>query len=151
MAKLEDISALLTEEIADFKKVTKEIKEVIKSVDNSGLRNEVSYLKGYIESHYNTLLVVNNNNNQSTKAMIDKITQSLSYPKWIIKVSIFLMIFVLSIVAFSFYRISQITELEIRAYEQGKSEMRSHYSNFVKDNSEVEKIYQVWIKNQNTK
>lgn len=78
--------------------------------------------------------------------VIDKITQSLSYPKWVIKVGIFLMVFVLSIVAYSFYRISQLNELEIRAYEQGKSEMRNHYSNFVKDNPEVEKTYIKWIK-----
>ena len=38
-----------------------------------------------------------------------------------------------------------MNELEIKAYEQGKSEMKQHYSDFVKDNPEVNETYKKWI------
>lgn len=144
MAKIEEVTALLIDEIESFEKaVTKlqiESEKLSKktfTVNTSLLDNKFSDLmkitvKGYLEQHDKLIELEN------------KLNKTIIIPKWmIILFSLFLSVFILSLVI-NYFQFKGTKDVEKAGYEEGRVGVENHIRLFFNDNPKALKQYQEW-------
>ncbi len=144
MAKIDEITALLIDELESFekaintlKKEYEKIKNVKLSVDTSLLNQEFSKIMQVMSEEY----LKQRSQLELTQKKLNKI---IIFPKWmIILFSSFFFIFIISFF-FSFYQFKNIENLKERANEAGKQEIISYMQQFFEENPKALDTYNEW-------
>ncbi|GGG42796.1 hypothetical protein GCM10011414_10500 [Croceivirga lutea] len=151
MAKLDEIAELLTEEIRGFEnsvgrleKLQGELKTFRIEPDTSGidfiLKRYNDHQKKAIEEQHKLMANV-----------VYYIKNSMTFPKWAIKLFWGLLVCIFLILGFSIYKVSRISDIKQEAYGKGEEKAVAHFRAFFEASPEASDLYEKWRKPQTKK
>ena len=147
MAKIEEVTALLIDEIATFEKAVNKLQKESEQIKTTGFNIDTSQIETAFsefskklddnyELHYYELTSLQN-----------KLNKTVIIPNWMtILFSSFFIIFILSI-SFSFYQYQKNIETKETSYIEGINAMKNHIQLYFNENPKTSKHYQKWQKN----
>ncbi len=144
MAKIEEITALLIDEIEDFKNSLGELKKESDKLHKKEFIIDTSQLKTTFKEYDQKLSADYDHRLEEVSEILKKLTKKIILPKWMIfLVSSFFIITILSL-TYNFYQLKKTEEIKETAHENGLDEMRDHIKEYFNDNPSSLKQYQKW-------
>lgn len=149
MAKIEEVTAMLIDEIATFEKAIKELKEESEkikttsfSIDSSQIETTLSEFSKQLNDNYELQYI-------ELLSLQNKLNKTVIIPNWMtILFSSFFIIFILSF-GFNFYQYQQKKEIKITSYNKGVDAMKNHMQLYFNKNPKTFKHYRKWSKSKN--
>lgn len=147
MAKIEEITALLIEEIETFQKAVNQLSIDTDKIQNHKLTVDTTQVQSVFKE-FNSELTSNLKEQQNQiRTLQNKLNKTIIVPKWMIVLfSSFLLICLLSILI-NFYQYQNSKNVEETSYIKGRKEITNHIQQFFKKNPEALKQYQKWKNN----
>ncbi|WP_435255353.1 DUF6730 family protein [Tenacibaculum sp. A30] len=147
MAKIEEITALLIEEIETFQKAVNQLSKDTDKIKNHKLTIDISQVQ-LVFKEFNRELTSNLKEQQNQISVLqNKLNKTIIVPKWMIVLfSSFFIICLLSI-SINFHQYLNSKNIEETSYTKGREEITNHIQEFFKKNPEALKQYQKWAKN----
>jgi hypothetical protein len=149
MARIEDVAALLTEEIDDFKKAVEKLEQLSGSLSKFTIQADTEPLKEIVEKH----LIEQRKMISAQKRVVESLDMNnikpAPTPGWIIKSRLALAFLGIIYVFYSFYKISTIPDLERAALEKGEEQVKLHFQSFFNENENANEMYNDWIQKNN--
>lgn len=147
MAKIEEVTALLMDEISSFQKSVDELKKQVKIIQNHKIEIDHSKMKNSFDEFENKLNNNYNIENTQLEFIQNKLNKTAIFPSWMaILFSVFFISFILSI-GFNFYQHKKTKEIENIAYNNGIQKMKDHMQLYFNKNPKTYKHFQKWQKN----
>ena len=145
MAKIEEITALLIDEIEDFKNSIEELKKESDKLHKKKFIIDTSQIKTAFKEFDKKLSADYDHRLEEVSEIQKKLNKKIIIPKWmIILFSSFFIITILSL-TFNIYQLKKTEEIKETAHENGLDEMRDHMKNYFDDNPNSLKQYQIWL------
>ncbi len=145
MAKIEEITALLIDEIESFKYSIEELKKESDKLLNKKFIIDTSQIKTAFKEFDKKLSADYDHRLEEVSEIQKKLNKKIIIPKWmIILFSSFFIITILSL-TFNIYQFKKTEEIKETAHENGLDEMRDHMKNYFDDNPNSLKQYQIWL------
>lgn len=146
MAKIEEVTALLIDEIATFEKAVNQLQKESEKVQKQSFNIDISQ----IETAFTEFLKKLDNDYEShhfeLTTLQNKLNKTAIIPNWMtILFSSFFIIFILSI-SFSFYQYQKNIETRKTSYNEGINTMKNHMQLYFNENPRTFKHYQKWSK-----
>ena len=144
MAKIEEVTALLTDEIDLFQKSVSKLSQETEKIKN--ITFEVDTDKIYkIFEQFNKKLVLEYKLNEELHTRIrSKLNSTMAIPRWLI-ISVFSIIaFLLFSIGFNIYQNNKIEVVRTESYENGANQVKAHMVEFFKENPKSHKTYESW-------
>lgn len=148
MTKIEELAAVLIDEIETFKSAIETLKkenEKIKTtkftIDSSLIDNKYAHVINAISKSYKQQY-------QQTVKLHDKLNKAIVLPKWIfVMFSSFCMLLLVSLYVIANQHSTSLNNKEA-AYNKGKEDISNYMQVFFKDHPMSLKKYQEWSKNK---
>lgn len=146
MAKIEEVTALLIDEIEMFQKAVNQLHSESEKIQNTSFKIDASHFENVLNQF---LEKINNDyelHQTEFKQLKKELNKTIIFPKWmIVLLSTF---FLATIISFSIvvYQNKQQKKAEDTAYNKGIDDMKNHIRLFFDENSSAEKAYQKWQK-----
>jgi len=145
MAKIEEITALLIDEIEDFKNSLGELKKESDKLHKKEFIIDTSQLKTTFKEYDQKLSADYDHRLEEVSEILKKLTKKIILPKWMIfLVSSFFIITILSL-TYNFYQFQNKKKIKEAAHDDGLEEMRNHMKRYFEDNPNSLKQYQIWV------
>jgi len=145
MAKIEEITALLIDEIEDFKNTLRELKKESDKLHKKEFIIDTSQIKTAFKEFDKKLSADYDHRLNEVYEIQKKLNKKIIIPKWmIILFSSFFIITILSL-TFNIYQLKKTKEIKETAHENGLDEMRDHMKRYFDDNPNSLKQYQIWV------
>lgn len=146
MAKIEEVTALLIDEIVTFEKAVAKLKEESEkikttsfSIDSSEIETTLFEFSKQINDNYKLQYTELSN-------LQNKLNKTVIIPNWMtILFSSFFIILILSF-GFNFYQYQQKKETKKTSYNEGINAMKNHMQLYFSKNPKTFKHYQKWSK-----
>lgn len=143
MAKIEEITALLIDEIAAFEKAVSQLKEesiIIQqqkiTVDTTNIKTVFNEFQEKLDENYQI-------ENKQLKVIQNKLNKTVIIPKWMtILFSLFFIGFLISI-GLHFYQFQNSEKIKTK-----KNELQNHMQQFFEENTSALKQYKKWKSNE---
>ncbi|WP_047790878.1 DUF6730 family protein [Tenacibaculum mesophilum] len=147
MAKIEEITALLIEEIESFQKAVNQLSKDTDKIQNHKISVDTSQVQ-LVFKEFNSELTSNLKEQQNQiRTLQNKLNKTIIVPKWMIVLfSSFFIICLLSI-SINFHQYLNSKNIEETSYTKGREEITNHIQEFFKKNPEALKQYQKWKNN----
>ena len=144
MAKIEEITAMLINEIEDFKNSIEELKQESIKLDKKKFTIDTSQIN-MVLSDFNKKLNMNYDLQQEQVLEIQKkLSSTMVIPKWmVISFMTFSLILLMSI-SYNFYQHHTNIELKEKAYQEGKTQIETHIFSFFDAYPKSYKNYKKW-------
>lgn len=146
MTKIEEITALLIDEISLFNKSIKRLEIEREKIENVEIRIDTSEIN---DKFYNILDIVkeeNKDKNDNIKSIKNELSNASIFPRWIVILySLLLAVFLVSF-SLNFYQYQETKKIKKTAYELGKSNIRNQMQLFFDDNPNALKQFTKWNK-----
>ena len=144
MAKLDEIAELLTEEIKGFENSVNRMEELKAFLMTYKVQADTSD-SDFILKEYNGYQRKSVEDQHKLMAnVVYYIKQSITFPKWAIKLFWGLLVCIILVLGFSVYKVSQISEIKHEAFEQGEEKAVAHFRAFFESIPEASELYQEW-------
>jgi len=104
MTKLEELTALLVNEINDFKKGVEKLEQINNQLKNTKIKMEVTEYKSIIETHQKQMTTHLNAIERFENRFNNKIKQAKIYPNWAVVVFIFSLVFGITSISYFFFK-----------------------------------------------
>jgi len=101
MTKLEELTALLVNELNDFNKNIEKLETIRKQLNDLRIKMDVSEYKAIIEEHQKQMAITKNMIDSFENRFNGKIDQAKIYPTWAVVVFIFSLILLGTILIYS--------------------------------------------------
>ncbi|MGX1928332.1 DUF6730 family protein [Flagellimonas sp. 2504JD4-2] len=155
MAKLDEITAVLAEELEGFKNSIKKLEELDRELNNSKTqlsisrtREEISRLKQIQDNHFRGQRI-------ATNQLAQKVDRLKITPKWLLGLFYATVICTLTVLSFALLQISNVNDYQKEAYLKGRSETIQTILPFFEAYPEAKRDYEKWwsvqTKNQKQK
>ena len=134
MAKIEEITAMLINEIEDFKNSIEELKQESIKLDKKKFTIDTSQIN-MVLSDFNKKL--NKNYDLQEEQVIEiqkKLSSTMVIPKWLIIVLITYTTALVFSISYNFYQKNNSIKIKEEALKEGKKSMETHILNFFKEN-----------------
>ena len=150
MAKLDEITELLTEELEGFKKaitelytISKELKSSEVVLDIYAIKREMSELKEKQDAHFQR------HGSNLREFSIEMATAKFT-PKWLL--ALVCIVFTLVVTALSYfgYRFVQLEDSKAEAFNDGKEQIILDLRGYFDEHPDVYKDFQSWSKRQDS-
>lgn len=146
MAKIEEVTALLIDEIATFEKAIKEFKKQTEGIEKHKIEIDVSQVKNVFKEFEHKINTSYKLENNQLKVIQNKLNKSAIFPNWMaVLFSVFFIVLILSF-GFNFYQYQQKKEVEIIAYKKGEKNIKNKMIIFFDKNPKSLKAYEKWSK-----
>jgi len=146
MAKIEELTAILIDEIESFEKAIATLQKENHKIKTTKLTIDTSFID---EKYTDVISSIENGYKDQNRQMAflqNKLNKTIIFPKWIIIVfSSFFIVFLISLFS-NFYQYSNSKTNEETAYNKGKEDFSSYMTLFFEDHPESLKKYQEWNK-----
>ena len=144
MAKIEEITALLINEIESFENALKELKKESDKLHNKEFVIDTSQIKIAFKEFDQKLSSDHEHRLKEVYEIQKKLNKKIIIPKWvIILVSSFFIITILSL-TYNFYQYQSNIKLEKEAYQKGKTQIETHIFSFFDSYPKSYKNYKKW-------
>ncbi|WP_024480230.1 DUF6730 family protein [Cellulophaga baltica] len=144
MAKIDELSELLIEELSDFKLQINKLETVSKEIQAVVIKPDISALKSFMESTLQLQNEVVKNQNVKLVTISNKLTNSNRYPKWFLALLCVSLMSVFVVTGYSIYQLQRISEMKLLEYEKGRKEIRTHFYEFLESDEPSKKAYLNW-------
>lgn len=146
MAKIEDITALLIEEIEGFNQSIKNLSKLNDRLQHTTIKADDSELKRTLQSFYKQYESLQIGYKNELTNLQTKINAAVIIPKWMTKVFISLCSLFFISFFFNFYQFQQKKSIKKEGVYEGRKDLENHIMTFFKENPKVEKTYKNWLK-----
>ena len=149
MAKIEEITALLIDEISSFQKSVQELSEKTEVITNHKIKLDTSQVANLFVGFEKKLEQNYNLEEKQLKIIQNKLNKTIIFPKWMIV--LFSVFFIITFFSFglNIYQSQINEEIEKTAYEKGKKNLENHMLNFFDKNPSSMKAYKDWLNSKN--
>lgn len=144
MARIEDLAALLTEEIDEFKGSVERLNEIIQKTKSIKLEPDNTKLVEIMQKFSIHLQELTEKQKEVSDKAIEKFENTSFYPAWLTKTLIGLLLSVLLFSGYSIYIISQTNQLEQDAYEKGKKDTSEYFKQFLNEHPKALEDFKNW-------
>ncbi|WBL24515.1 DUF6730 family protein [Zunongwangia sp. HGR-M22] len=144
MARIEDLAALLTEEIDEFKGSVEKLNGMIEKTKTIKLEPDNTKMVEIMQKFSIHLQELTEKQKEVSDKAIEKFENTSFYPAWFTKTLIGLLLSVLLFSGYSIYAISRTNQLEQDAYEKGKSDTSEYFKQFLNDHPESLEDFKKW-------
>lgn len=146
MAKIEEITALLIDEITSFEKSVVTLQNQTEKLDKIELSIDTTLMNQKFIGLMNTITEGYSKQHKQLVVLDNKLKKTIIFPKWMMVLfSSFFILFLFSF-SYNFYQNKNTKALEEKAYEFGKSEIKNHLQLYFNDNPKALKDYKKWNK-----
>ncbi|WP_282163196.1 DUF6730 family protein [Ulvibacterium marinum] len=144
MAKLDEITALLTEELEGFKKAIQKMEGIAEELDSSQVRKDISTIS---EKVYR-LKVDQGLHFQTQEIIVDRLNRKVNgaklTPKWLLGLLWMAMACAMIVLGYAFYQISDLDTIKEEAYQKGREETIQQIIPFFDEHPEAKENYEKW-------
>lgn len=144
MAKLDEITELLTEELEGFKKAIKEIEGLTEEMNSSQVRKEISIIS---EKTYR-LKVDQDLHFRTQEVIVDRLNRKVNgaklTPKWLLGLFCISIVCTMVVLGYAFYQMSTMGDLKEEAYQKGREETIQRILPFFDEHPEAKEDYEKW-------
>lgn len=146
MAKIEEVTTILIDEIASFEKTVATLQKESEKIKNTKFIIDTSLID---TKHSDLIRSIEKGHLEQNKQMVllhNKLNKNIIFPKWmIIFFSSFLIVFLVSLLS-NFYQYGNSKTTEENAYIEGKEDFYNYMILFFEAHPESLKKYQEWNK-----
>ena len=144
MAKLDEITELLTDELEGLKRMLVKLEQLSKELtssetvqDISQIRNELKELNRTQRDHFQ---------GQDTRniKMEEQLKKSQIIPEWLLFMVCLILIISLSISGYLGYQVLQFEEEKEKAFEEGKAANPTELNSYFKEHPDIYKHFLIW-------
>ena len=146
MAKLDEITELLTDELEGLKQMLVKLEQLSKELtssetvqDISLIRNELEELKRTQEHHFKVQDI-------RTFQIEEQLKKSQIIPEWLLFMVCLILIISLSISGYLGYQVVQFEEEKEKAFEEGKASSPTELNSYFKEYPDIYKDFLIWSK-----
>ncbi len=104
MTKLEELTALLVNEISDFKKGVEKLEKINNQLKDTKIKMDVTEYKSIIETHQKQMTTHLNAIEHFENRFNNKIKQAKIYPNWAVVVFIISLVFGITSILYFFFK-----------------------------------------------
>ncbi|QLE00927.1 hypothetical protein HX109_04865 [Galbibacter sp. BG1] len=140
MAKLEEIAALLTEEIEGFNTSVTKLEKLSKKLKEVKVKADASKIEYLLETHLKKQERFEAIQEKNTKELLNSLDRSRLFPKWSVVVGSF---FVVLLLVLGFITLSY--RHKNRELKDNILQLENHYQGFIKEHPKVEEQYLNWV------
>ncbi|SDF42241.1 DUF6730 family protein [Cellulophaga baltica] len=144
MAKIDELSELLIEELSDFKLQINKLETVSKEIHTMVIKPDITELKFYMDGVIQLQNEIVKDQNLRLGAISNKLTDSNRYPKWFLALLCVSLMAVLIVTGYTIYQLQSISEMKQLEYEKGQKEMGNHFYEFLESDAPSKKAYLNW-------
>lgn len=148
MAKLDEITELLTDELEGLKQMLVQLKTLTKELtgsetvkDISSIRYELKELNKTQEDHFKR-------QDTRTLQIEEQLKKSQIIPEWLLFMVSLILIISLSISGYLGYQVVQFEEEKVKAFEEGKAANPTELNSYFKEHPDIYKDFLIWSKNE---
>ena len=148
MAKLDEITEVLTEELEGFKKSIMKMEELSRELNSSKTqvsisrtREEISRLKQNQDNHFRDQRITVNQ-------LVQEVDKSKIIPKWLLGLFCAMAICALTVLGYALFEISKVNDYQKEAYLKGKNETIQNILPFFEAYPETKRDYEKWRSEQ---
>ncbi|SDE46966.1 DUF6730 family protein [Cellulophaga baltica] len=149
MAKIDELSELLIEELSDFKLQINKLEAVSNEIQSMVIKPDISELKSYMDAALQLQNEIVKDQNLRLGAISNKLTDSNRYPKWLVGLLSLSLMAILLVTGYSIYQLQRIPEMKQLEYEKGRKEMVDHFYEFLESDAPSKKAYLKWKSEEN--
>ncbi|QLE01494.1 hypothetical protein HX109_07910 [Galbibacter sp. BG1] len=139
MAKLEEITALLTEEIEGFNTSVTKLEKLSKNLKEVKVKADASRIEYLLETHLKRLERFEATQEKNTKELLNSLNRSRLFPKWSVAIGSF---FVVLLLVLGFTTLSY--RHKNRELKYNVIRLENHYLDFLKEHPKIEEQYLNW-------
>ncbi len=144
MAKIEEVTALLIDEISSFQKSVEQLSEKTEVITNHKIKVDIDQIAKLFIGFEKKLNDNYHLEERQLKTIQNKLNKTIIFPNWMIVLfSLFFITLILSF-GFNLYQYKKSREIEQVAFESGKSTIEKHMLSFFNDNPKTLKTYKKW-------
>ena len=146
MAKLDEITELLTDELEGLRRMLETLDTLSKELTSSetiqeisSIRNELEELQRTQEHHFKV---------QGTRTfqIEEQLKKSQIIPEWLLFMVCLILIISLSISGYLGYQVVQFEEEKEKAFEEGKASSPTELNSYFKEYPDIYKDFLIWSK-----
>jgi hypothetical protein len=148
MAKLDEITAVLSEELEGFKNTVQKMEQLTKELNGSQTRTdiartreEVSGLKETQDNHFQ-------DQRMTINQMEHKLNNAKLTPKWLLGLFCITILSTMLVLGYGLYRLNKVNDIRTEAYKKGKNDTAQHVESFFKAYPEAKGDYGIWLLKQ---
>ncbi|MGB5819695.1 MAG: DUF6730 family protein [Saonia sp.] len=149
MAKLDEIAALLVEEINGFEKSVDRLELLKKSLHDFKIRLDTTDIDFILKRYNDHQKQASEKQRKQMADILYQIKRSILFPKWLIKLFWGLLVCIVLTLGFSVYKVSRIPEREEAAFKKGENKAVAHFRQFFEETPEAGELYKKWSEPQN--
>lgn len=144
MTKIEEISALLLDEIDTFQKAVSDLKQQTTKIENIKISINASEIKKTLSNFKDALNKINEKQYIQLVEIKNKLNKTTIFPKWMIVSFFSFFIITLTSISFVFFQYQKTKIIKEEAYKKGVNEMKTYIKSFLDDKPKASKEYQKW-------
>lgn len=146
MAKIDELTALLIDEISTFEKVVADLKKESKNIQEHQIKINTSEVETIFKNFESKLNINYQLENNQLKVIQNKLNKTAIIPNWMaILFSVFFIVLIFSI-GCNYYQYQKTEKKISNAYIIGKKEVENHIFNFFDKHPKSYTYYQKWSK-----
>ncbi|NDV42059.1 DUF6730 family protein [Flagellimonas sediminis] len=146
MNKLETITQLLVNELADFDKNVQQLSDQMERAESLKVKFDVAPIKGFISQ----LEEFGRRESERREHYLDSLERNLQqakiYPKWAVVTFMVFFGFSLCMGFYAYTLKSGLEEEKNEAFVKGRMNAETHYEQFIKETPNLLRLYEEWNK-----
>ena len=148
MAKLDEITAVLSEELEGFKNTVQKIEQLSKELNSSNTRMDISRTQEEVTK----LKETQDTNFRDQRIIIGQMDQKLNgaklTPKWLLGLFSISVVCTMVVMGYALYRLNKVNDIQTEAYQKGKNHTAKHMQSFFEAYPKAKGDYGIWLLKQ---
>jgi len=148
MAKLDEITELLTEELEGFKRAVQQMEEIAEELNSSEVRTDIST----ISEKVSRLKESQGLHFQGQEIIVDRLNRKVEgaklTPKWLLGLFWVAIACAMIVLGYAFYQMSTVDDLKEEAYQKGREETIQQIRPFFDEHPAAKESYENWRSKQ---
>ncbi|MDL5512927.1 hypothetical protein QSE00_13955 [Arenibacter sp. M-2] len=148
MAKLDEITELLVDELEGLKQILGQLRTLTKELTSSETVKEISQIRYKQEELNKTQDNHFREQNTGLSEVKQKVSTALLFPKWFLIMILAIPILSISTLGYLGYQVRQFEEEKGKAFQEGKTTISKQFNTYFREHPEVYKGFLIWTEKE---
>lgn len=144
MAKLDEITELLTDELDGLKQMLVKLEQLSKELTSSETVQDISWIKYELKEIEKNQKAHFQNQNSGSNKVEEQLKKSQIIPEWLLFMVCLVLILSLSFSGYLGYQVAQFSDEKAKAFEEGKSIISTELKAYFSEHPETYKGFLEW-------
>ena len=144
MAKLDEITELLTDELEGFKQMLAKLEQLSKELTSSETVQDISWIKHELKEIEKNQKAHFQNQNAGSNKVEEQLKKSQIIPQWLLFMVCLVLILSLSFSGYLGYQVAQFGNQKEKAFKEGKIAISTELNDFFDEHPEAYNSYLEW-------